>query len=160
MSLSECLTAALANNLDLAIAKKDPKIADLNVMFQKAAFDPVLGAEARHTAKRTDDRITTTLPPNHPVSTTASSKAINDAHGASRPGRDLAWLLALPPLPIWMRGPYGVLFASAIVTVSVDPSAYVKGETPSVMSIVVTGSPPVSAPWTAADGPYAPNVPP
>ena len=34
--------------------------------------------------------------------------------GESRPGRDLAWLLALPPLPFWMRPPYGVLFASAV----------------------------------------------
>ena len=37
-----------------------------------------------------------------------------DAPGVSRPGRDLAWLLALPPLPLWMRAPYGVLFASAV----------------------------------------------
>ena len=32
----------------------------------------------------------------------------------SRPGRDLAWLLALPPMPLWMRPAYGVLFASAV----------------------------------------------
>jgi uncharacterized protein (DUF2236 family) len=32
----------------------------------------------------------------------------------SRPGRDLAWLLALPPLPFWMRPAYGVLYASAV----------------------------------------------
>jgi uncharacterized protein (DUF2236 family) len=38
----------------------------------------------------------------------------NDAPAESRPGRDLAWLLALPPLPLWMRAPYGVLFASAV----------------------------------------------
>jgi uncharacterized protein (DUF2236 family) len=38
----------------------------------------------------------------------------NDAPGVSRPGRDLAWLLALPPLPLWMRAPYGMLFASAV----------------------------------------------
>ena len=30
------------------------------------------------------------------------------------PGRDLAWLLAIPPMPIWMRPAYGVLFASAV----------------------------------------------
>jgi uncharacterized protein (DUF2236 family) len=40
--------------------------------------------------------------------------ATNAAVGESRPGRDLAWLLALPPLPLWMRAPYGVLFASAV----------------------------------------------
>ena len=40
--------------------------------------------------------------------------AANTAVCATRPGRDLAWLLALPPLPFWMRAPYGVLFASAV----------------------------------------------
>ncbi len=30
------------------------------------------------------------------------------------PGRDLAWLLMLPPLPAWLRPAYGVLFASAV----------------------------------------------
>jgi uncharacterized protein (DUF2236 family) len=37
-----------------------------------------------------------------------------DAKGETRAGRDLAWLLALPPLPFWMRPAYGVLFASAV----------------------------------------------
>lgn len=32
----------------------------------------------------------------------------------TRAGRDLAWLLMLPPLPTWMRPAYGVLFASAV----------------------------------------------
>ena len=40
MSLSECLSQALDNNLDLAIAKKDPEVAWNDVVFQKAAFDP------------------------------------------------------------------------------------------------------------------------
>jgi uncharacterized protein (DUF2236 family) len=38
----------------------------------------------------------------------------NQAVANTRRGRDLAWLLALPPLPIWLRPPYGVLFASAV----------------------------------------------
>jgi uncharacterized protein (DUF2236 family) len=37
-----------------------------------------------------------------------------EGRGESRPGRDLAWLLALPPMPLWMRPAYGVLFASAV----------------------------------------------
>jgi uncharacterized protein (DUF2236 family) len=37
-----------------------------------------------------------------------------EAHAESRPGRDLAWLLAIPPLPFWLRPAYGVLFASAV----------------------------------------------
>jgi uncharacterized protein (DUF2236 family) len=32
----------------------------------------------------------------------------------SRAGRDLAWLLMLPPLSLWFRPAYGVLFASAV----------------------------------------------
>lgn len=32
----------------------------------------------------------------------------------TRAGRDLAWLLMLPPLPVWYRPAYGVLFASAV----------------------------------------------
>jgi uncharacterized protein (DUF2236 family) len=32
----------------------------------------------------------------------------------TRAGRDLAWLLMLPPLPAWTRPAYGVLFASAV----------------------------------------------
>jgi uncharacterized protein (DUF2236 family) len=36
------------------------------------------------------------------------------APSSTRAGRDLAWLLMLPPLPAWMRPAYGVLFASAV----------------------------------------------
>ena len=52
-----------------------------------------------------------------PPSDAASAHALitdNDAKCESRAGRDLAWLLALPPLPLWMRPAYGVLFASAV----------------------------------------------
>ena len=47
MSLAEAQRAALENNLDLVIARKDPRIAALNVDFQKAAFDPTIGAGRR-----------------------------------------------------------------------------------------------------------------
>jgi uncharacterized protein (DUF2236 family) len=40
--------------------------------------------------------------------------ADDGAKSETRAGRDLAWLLALPPLPFWMRPAYGVLFASAV----------------------------------------------
>jgi uncharacterized protein (DUF2236 family) len=46
---------------------------------------------------------------------TATAALLADrAPRASRAGRDLAWLLMLPPLPVWMRPAYGVLFASAV----------------------------------------------
>ncbi len=78
MSLSECLTTALANNLDLAIAKKDPAIADLNVTFQKAEFDPILGASAGYSAVRGSTTNETTVDPNPPVSTSESARSINE----------------------------------------------------------------------------------
>jgi outer membrane protein len=83
MALSECLATALANNLDLAIAKKDPKISDLNVTFQKAAFDPVLGAQLGHTALRTETTNETTSPPNPTVSTSESARTVNDSLSAN-----------------------------------------------------------------------------
>jgi uncharacterized protein (DUF2236 family) len=51
-----------------------------------------------------------------PSDAAAASAAIMtaDGRGESRQGRDLAWLLALPPMPFWMRPAYGVLFASAV----------------------------------------------
>ena len=59
LSLAECLSMALENNLDLAIAKKDPEIADLNVTFQEAAFDPRLGRPGRipRQPQRDDQRV-------------------------------------------------------------------------------------------------------
>jgi len=62
-------------------------------------------------------RVAELLGLDNPPRDAASANAVvnrNDAPGVSRPGRDLAWLLALPPLPLWMRAPYGVLFASAV----------------------------------------------
>jgi outer membrane protein TolC len=44
MSLSEALTKALENNLDLAVAKKDPEVAWNDLLFQEAAFDPLFQA--------------------------------------------------------------------------------------------------------------------
>lgn len=46
MTLGECLTRALENNLDLRIAKLDPAATREAVTFQDAVFDPVLGARA------------------------------------------------------------------------------------------------------------------
>jgi outer membrane protein TolC len=67
ITLSDCLRRALEFNLDLAIVKKDPEIAEHNVTFQKAVFDPILGAAYTHseTEARDDftDDSTPTLPP-------------------------------------------------------------------------------------------------
>jgi outer membrane protein TolC len=49
MSLSEALTKALENNLDLAVAKKDPEVAWNDVLFQKGAVDPLFTSTLSHT---------------------------------------------------------------------------------------------------------------
>jgi outer membrane protein TolC len=84
MSLSECLSLALDNNLDLAIAKKDPEIADLNVTFQKAAFDPLLGASAGYSTVTRNSSNTTTVvnPPGAPVTTNQADKSIDETLSA------------------------------------------------------------------------------
>ncbi|HJQ99705.1 MAG TPA: TolC family protein, partial [Candidatus Polarisedimenticolaceae bacterium] len=54
MSLAESLTRALENNLDIRIDRLNPEIAQHNVVFQKAVFDPILGANVQHSAVRAD----------------------------------------------------------------------------------------------------------
>jgi len=54
MTLSDCLTRALENNLDLRIAKLDPESAEHQVTFQDAFFDPVLGAHASYAENKSD----------------------------------------------------------------------------------------------------------
>ncbi len=52
LSLREALTTALANNLDLEIAKKDPMVAEQGIEQQKSAFDPGLFASASHSESK------------------------------------------------------------------------------------------------------------
>jgi uncharacterized protein (DUF2236 family) len=52
-------------------------------------------------------------PPRDAASASAALSIDPDPR-TTRAGRDLAWLLMLPPLPIWLRPAYGVLFASAV----------------------------------------------
>jgi len=54
LSLNEALNRALEQNLDLSIAKKDPDIAYQDVLFQKAAFDPLFTANISHTEQKSE----------------------------------------------------------------------------------------------------------
>ena len=54
LSLSEALTRSLEQNLDLSIFKLDPQIAYEDVLFQKAAFDPLFTASASHTEQNSE----------------------------------------------------------------------------------------------------------
>lgn len=54
LSLSEALSKALENNLDLAVAKRDPQIALNDVLFQKAAFDPFFTSQLGHTETKSE----------------------------------------------------------------------------------------------------------
>jgi len=85
MSLSECLTQALDNNLDLAIAKKDPEIAGLNVTFQKAAFDPLLGASAGYSTvtRNSSDTTTPVNPPGAPTATSQKDETVAETLNAN-----------------------------------------------------------------------------
>ena len=54
MNLNDCLSRALEQNFDLAIAKKDPEISYQNVLFQKAVFDPLFNAGITHSEQRSE----------------------------------------------------------------------------------------------------------
>src|SRR5262249_604256 len=83
MSLSECLSRALENNLDLAIAKRDPKIATSSVTFRKAVFDPTLGVGGGHVPLRPDTKNAPAVPPNPSTTTDQSARSITDSLNAS-----------------------------------------------------------------------------
>jgi outer membrane protein TolC len=57
LSLDECLTTALANNLDLVAAKKDPAIAEQEILRSRAPFDGVIDASASYNDSSSDRRI-------------------------------------------------------------------------------------------------------
>ena len=57
LGLAEALRTALANNLDLVIARRDPQIAEAGIDVQKAAFDPVLGVTAEFARNDVDETI-------------------------------------------------------------------------------------------------------
>lgn len=73
MSLKDCLATALENNLDLRTARLDPESALENVTFQKAAFDPLLGAQAAYNDSKT--KYTTELNNGGPATTTDSDNS-------------------------------------------------------------------------------------
>jgi outer membrane protein TolC len=58
LSLDECLRAALENNLDLVSARKDPQIAEQEVVGSEAAFDPALGGRVDYSETEGDQVIT------------------------------------------------------------------------------------------------------
>lgn len=62
LSLDECLRMALANNLDLVSARKDPMIAELQVDQSRAVFDAGVTAEGSFNRLNSDLVITDKLP--------------------------------------------------------------------------------------------------
>jgi outer membrane protein TolC len=46
LTLDECIEAALANNLDIAVSRFDPRRSETRVTFQESAFDPFLFGSA------------------------------------------------------------------------------------------------------------------
>jgi len=81
MTLAECLTRAVENNLDLRIAKLDPDAARHQVTFLDAVFDPVLGAQAGY--GESDTSTTTTLNDGvNPVTSTDSDNTDSGLDGS------------------------------------------------------------------------------
>jgi outer membrane protein TolC len=78
MSLSEAMTRALKNNLDLEVFKLDPQIAEYNVTFQKAAFDPTLDAHLTHAASRQQSSNVNVFYPSPPFQSTFSTRSVKD----------------------------------------------------------------------------------
>jgi len=56
-TLADCLRIALANNLDLVSAKKDPEIAQNQIVSSDARFDAVIGADAGYFETSQDQKI-------------------------------------------------------------------------------------------------------
>jgi len=54
LSLQEALTTAVQNNLQVAIRRRDPEIADYNVTEQDAFFDPLLAADGSYGKSKTE----------------------------------------------------------------------------------------------------------
>ena len=54
LSLAEALRIALANNLDLVIARKNPQIAELGIEQSLGIFDPTIGAELSYIDNESD----------------------------------------------------------------------------------------------------------
>jgi outer membrane protein TolC len=84
MTLSDCLTRALENNLDLRIAKLDPEAAHNQTTFQAAVFDPVLGAGASYGENKSDFETTRSDLLNPPPTTS------NDGNDGSQILADLS----------------------------------------------------------------------
>ncbi|MBZ5638882.1 MAG: TolC family protein [Acidobacteriia bacterium] len=83
LSLADALRSALENNLGLVIARRDPRIAALNVDLAKAVFDPVLGGTFQHSYSKTEE----ILQPDFSTGTlqfvSIGSKTTNDNAGAT-----------------------------------------------------------------------------
>ena len=107
-----------------AIRARDPKLlayvhATLvdSALEAAAVYGPALSAAERdqyvsemaHVAQ-----LLGVIDPPRDAAAAAAALAADPRPGPSRAGRDLAWLLMLPPLPLWFRPAYGVLFASAV----------------------------------------------
>jgi outer membrane protein TolC len=58
LSLADALRMALENNLNLVIARKDPKIAEFGIQAAEGAFDSALGASANYDSSKTDSTFT------------------------------------------------------------------------------------------------------
>ncbi len=87
LSLAEALRTALENNLDLVIARKNPRIAEFQIETPKAAFDPNLTVTGTYgqtrTKQETTDASTLVNPPNTETVETNSVTVTDKPMGGS-----------------------------------------------------------------------------
>ncbi len=83
LALAEALRTALANNLDLVIARRDPQIAAAGIDVQEANFDPTLGATAAFARSDVDETIT---------SVSEEGESVTESTSATdNPSVDVSW---------------------------------------------------------------------
>ena len=63
LTLDECRRTALANNLDLVSARRDPAIAEQQIDVSLAPFDGVIGANASYFESEGDSIVSANIPP-------------------------------------------------------------------------------------------------
>jgi outer membrane protein len=83
LALGDALRTALENNFDLVIARRDPRIAELNVDLAKAVFDPVLGASVKHDESKGEESLQADFSTGELLFKSVGSKAKADTGGAS-----------------------------------------------------------------------------
>ena len=81
LSLAECMKKAIDNNLDLTLAKKDPRIAENSVLIQESAFDSSLQVSGSYGKTKLNQTFSQTGSPSTDESSTTQRTNLGAAWG-------------------------------------------------------------------------------